>query len=152
MPAHTRQLKECVMEAKTTDHSLITLIRELRDEMTTLVRQEIALAQAETAEKAARMGRNIAYIGAGGAVAYAGFVLLLGLRDLLAMGIVKAGADATVATLLASFIVAIVIGVVGWVLISKGKKALAEEGLIPRKTVESLKKDQQLIKQKFART
>ena len=40
------------MEANLSDHSLISLIRDLRDEMTTLMRQEIALAKAETAEKA----------------------------------------------------------------------------------------------------
>ena len=141
------------MEAKTTDHSLISLIRELRDEMTTLVRQEIALAKAETAEKAKRLGRNVAYIGVGVAVGYAGFVmLLLGLRDLLAAGLVKAGTDAEVATLLSSFLVAIAIGAAGWALIAKGKKALAEEGLTPKKTVESLKADQQLLKQKLIRT
>jgi len=138
------------METKTSDHSLISLVRELRDETTTLVRQEIALAKAETAEKAARMGRNAAYIGAGIAVAYAGFViLLLALRDLLASALVRpVGADAAV--WLSSLIVAVIIGAVGGALVAKGKKALSQESLTPRKTIESVKEDKQFVKQKLA--
>src|SRR5262245_58757355 len=106
------------METKTTDHSLISLIRELRDETSNLVRQEIALAKAETAEKAARMGRNIGYIAAGVAVAYAAFViLLLGLRDFIASALANSGVQASTANVLASLIVAAVIGTVGCVLI-----------------------------------
>lgn len=139
------------MESTSNDHSLISLIRELRDETSTLVRQEIALAKAETAEKACRLGRNAAYLAAGIAVAYAGLViLLLALRDLLASGLVRADVSADVAAWLSSLIVAVAIGAVGWLLIAKGKKALAEEGLTPRKTMESLKEDKQFIKQKLA--
>jgi hypothetical protein len=141
------------METRTNDHLLINLIRELRDETTTLVRQEIALAKAETAEKAARLGRNAGYMVAGVAVAYAAFVLLLlGLRDLVAAGLIRAGSESETAAWLSSFIVGIAIGVVGALLIAQGKKALSKEGLAPRKTIESLREDQQFIKHKLART
>lgn len=141
------------METKTTDHSLISLIRDLRNETSTLVRQEIALAKAETAEKATRLGRHVACIAAGIAVAYAGFViLLLALRDLLASGFLRAGFSTDVAAWLSSFIVAVAIGMVGWMLIAKGKKALTQEGLLPRKTIESLKEDKQFVKHKLAST
>jgi hypothetical protein len=141
------------METKPTDRSLISLIRELRNETTTLVRQEIALAKAETTEKATRVGRNAAYIAAGLAVAYSGFIiLLLAFRDLLASAFIRADLSADVAGSLSSFIVAVAIGLVGWALIAKGKKALAEEGLRPRKTIESLKEDKEFVKQKLAST
>lgn len=141
------------METKTTDHSLLSLIRELRDETTMLVRQEIALAKAEGCEKASRMGRNIAYIGAGAALAYAALALfLLGFRDVLSVALIKAGLSPEVTTWLSSFLIALVIGVVGWGLIAKGKKALAAEGLTPQKTLNSLRDDKQFIKQKLART
>jgi len=135
------------------DHSLIGLFRELRDETTTLVRQEIALAKAETCEKATRLGRNIGYIGTGALLAYAALMLvLLGLRDLLAHSLVRAGSSPDVATWLSSFMVAMLIGIIGWALIAKGKKALAKERLTPTKTIESLREDQHFIKQKLART
>lgn len=138
------------MEQNTTP-SLISLIRELRDETSTLVRQEIALAKAETAEKASRLGRNGAYIVAGIAVAYAGFVmLLLAVRDMLASAFLRADLGANVATWLSTLIVAGLVGVVGWVLIAKGKKALTEEGLTLRKTIASLNEDKQFVKQKLA--
>ena len=141
------------METKTNDHVLIHLIRELRDETTTLVRQEIALAKAETSEKAARLGRNAAYLVAGIAVAYAAFVLLLlGIRNLAAAWLIKGGTEPETAAWLSSFIVAIVIGLVGWLLIAKGKHALSQEGLTPTKTIESLREDQHFIKHKLART
>jgi hypothetical protein len=141
------------METKMTDHSLVSLIRELRDETTTLVRQEIALAKAETCEKASRLGRNAAYIGAGVALGYAALILfLLGIRDVLAAAFIKGDMDPNVATWLSSFIVALLIGISSWLLIAKGKKALAKDGLIPRKTIQSLRDDQHFIKQKLART
>lgn len=141
------------METKPNDHLLVNLIRELRDETTTLIRQEVALAKAETTEKAARFGRNAGYLVAGAAVAYAAFVLLLmGFRDLVAAGLIRAGTESETAAWLSAFIVAIAIGVVGGVLIAKGKKALSKEGLAPRKTIESLREDGQFIKHKLART
>jgi uncharacterized membrane protein YGL010W len=141
------------METKMTDHSLVSLLRDLRDETTTLVRQEIALAKAETTEKAAKLSRNAVFIGAGAALAYAGLILLLlGFRDWLANCLSAAGTNPIVAICLSSFIIGVIIGLIGWGLIAKGKKALANEGLTPKKTLESLREDQQFIKQKLART
>ena len=138
---------------RTNDHVMINLIRELRDETTTLIRQEVALAKAEATEKAGRLGRNAGYLVAGVAVAYAAFVLLLlGLRDLVAAGLLKGGTEPETAAWLSSFIVAVVIGLVGWLLIAKGKHALSQEGLTPTKTIESLREDQHFIKHKLART
>ena len=141
------------MEPKTTDHSLVSLLRELRDETSTLLRQEIALAKAETAEKARRVTRNAIAIGIGAVVALCALVfLLLGCRDLIAAGFINGGMEPTTAAWLSSFIIAVVVGAIGAGLIAKGKKALAEEELAPRKTIESLREDQRLIKQKLAHT
>ena len=141
------------MEPKMMDHSLVTLIRELRDETTTLVRQEIALAKAEACEKASRLGRNIGYIGAGVALAYAALILLLlGLRDLLSTALIKAGLSPEMTSWISAFCIALIVAIVGWTLIAKGRKALAAEGLAPDKTLKSLRDNQQFIKSKLART
>jgi len=141
------------METKIPDHSLVALIRELREELTTLMRQEIALAKAEISEKASRAARNAAFLAAGVVLAGATLImLLLGVRDLLSAGLINAGTTPQAAAWLSSFIVAILLGIVSWALVIKGKKALTNEGLAPTKTIASLREDRHLIKQKLART
>ena len=141
------------METRTSnDHSLISLIRELRDETTTLVRQEVALAKAEMSEKATKMGRNAIFMAVGGLILYAGLVFaLLALRDLLIVGLVNAGISFGTSTWLSSLIIGGVAAVTGWALVAKGKKALSEEGLAPEKTIETLRDDQQWAKQRLNR-
>jgi hypothetical protein len=141
------------MEHNTHDQSLIALLRELRDETTTLVHQEIALAKAETTEKLISMGRQVAYIAGGIALGYTAIILLLlGIRDLLAQAFLSAGATAGVASAVSSFIVAALITAAGWALVSHARKALKGETLAPEKTIESVREDKEFIKQKLART
>ena len=65
-------------------NSIPTLLRDLRDETTTLLRQEVALAKTEMKENVSRMGSHAAQIAIGGFVAYAGIiVLLIGIGHLL---------------------------------------------------------------------
>src|SRR5918993_5925004 len=59
------------------DRSIADLLKELRDESSTLLRQEVALAKTEMTQKATDYGKNAASIAVGGAVAYAGALLLL---------------------------------------------------------------------------
>src|SRR5207253_2941017 len=73
-------------------NSIAGLLRELRDETTTLMRQEVALAKTEIKENVSRMGGHAAHIAVGGFVAYAGvIVLLIGIGHLLGAVLVKAG-------------------------------------------------------------
>ena len=141
------------MEAVRSEQSLANLVRDLRDETTTLIRQEVALAKAEMTEKASRLSRNAAYIGAGAALAFAALLLLLfTIRELLLVGFVSAGMSPGLAMWLSFSIVVVIAGAVAWILIAKGKKALAEEGVVPRKTIESLREDQYWLKDKLAHT
>ena len=135
------------------DHSLAGLIRELRDETTTLVRQEVKLAKAEMSEKTSRLARNALYVALGGLIAYSALVvLLLAVRDLLTVALVNAGVSSDVALWLSPLIVGVVVGLVGWAMIVKGKKALANGGLAPSKTLETLRDDKEWAKQKLQRT
>jgi hypothetical protein len=147
---HTRPGTYADPQTQAHDHSLATLIRELRDETTTLMRQEIELAKTEMSEKSSRLARNATYIAIGGLIAYAGMVvLLLAVRDLLFLAMANAGVDAEVALWVAPLVVGILVGVIGWAMISKGKKALAHEGLAPEKTMASLREDKDWAKHKF---
>lgn len=129
------------------DRSIGSLVKELRDESTTLIRQEIALAKTEMSEKASKAGRNIASIGVGAAVLYAGvLVLLFGLTIVLYFflkNVVKL--EDTWAGILAFLLVGGITALIGYGLIQKGLSALKRESLVPEKTVQSLKEDKQWL-------
>ncbi len=119
--------------------SVIDLIKELRDEATLLFRQEVALAKTEMGEKAAVLGRNAAYAGVGGFIAYAGaWFLLMGVAFLLAAGLQALGLSALTSIWVSMLVVGVVVGVVGYLLISKAVKAFKQATIVPEKTVESL--------------
>ena len=57
--------------------SIVDLLKNLRDDTTNLVRNEISLAKTEISEKISSASRNVGYLAAGTLVAYAGLVLFL---------------------------------------------------------------------------
>jgi hypothetical protein len=139
------------MEKVHAEHSLVSLLRELRDESSMLIRQEVALAKAEISEKISRTTRDAVLLVIGGLLALGAFGLfLLALRELLFVGMVKAGMSPGVALWFSPFLLAIITGAIGWALIAKGKKELAKEGVTPQKTVESLREERQWLKRKLA--
>lgn len=131
-------------------HSLVGLLQSLRDDTTTLLRQEVALAKAELKANAAHVGRHAAEIAVGGFVAYAGvIVLLIGLGQLVGIGLMRAGLDPDIAQWLAPTLVGLVIGLIGWMMLAKAKRALAQENLTPRQTIETLKTDKNWAQSKL---
>ena len=53
------------------------LFGDLASDMSSLVRQEVALAKLEITQKAKYLGRNVGYLVVGGAVAYAGLLAVI---------------------------------------------------------------------------
>jgi uncharacterized membrane protein YqjE len=128
--------------------SLGTLIKEIRDETTTLFRQEVALAKTEINEKVSRVLRNAAILTAGVLIAFAGLIVLLiaagqGVSALL----IVAGMEAN-ALWLGPLIVGIIVAAIGGGLVMKGKKSIQNESVVPEKTTQSLKENQQWLKHK----
>jgi len=132
------------------DHrSFAELLKDLRDESTMLIRQEVALAKTEMSEKAATYGRNAGYLGAGGALAHAGLVvLLLGLAALLYWGLVEAGVSHMISGFLAPLIVGGIVVAIGYGLVQKALSAFKRETPVPEKTINSLKENQQWLSPK----
>jgi hypothetical protein len=65
--------------ARTQDHhSVGELVGQATEQLSLLVRQEMALAKEELAEKGRRAGRGGGLLGAAGAVAYVGFMTMAG--------------------------------------------------------------------------
>jgi hypothetical protein len=124
------------------DRSLGELFSELTEELTTLVRQEAQLARTELTEKARDLGRNAGFIGAGGAVAYAGFLALVAA---LIVGLGQLG----VTWWLAALIVGVVVAAIGYMLIQRGVSGFRRAELAPRRTTESLKEDREMVKEKL---
>ena len=127
------------------------LLRQLRDDTTALVREEVALAKTEASEKVSYVGRNVGYLAAGGLVALSALLLLLmSLGYLLGDFFAEGGMDAGMAAFLGFLIVAVVIGAIGGALVAKAKKALQNEPVAPKKTVQSLREDKQWAQSKIS--
>ena len=120
------------------DRSLGELFSELAQETSTLVRQEVQLAKTEMGQKASRVGKDVGFLAAGGAVAYAGLLAILaGIIVLLGQ---------VIPMWLSALLVGLVVAGVGYFLVRRGLDALKREDLAPRQTIETLKEDQQWAK------
>ena len=131
-------------------NTLPTLLRDLRDETTTLLRQEVALAKAELKENASRMGSHAAHIAVGGFVSYAGvIVLLIGLGLLISSLLVRAGVDRDLAQWLAPTLVGAIVAIVGWGMISRAKKAMSHDTIAPKQTMETMRENKDWAQSKL---
>src|SRR3954447_4870750 len=115
------------------------LVKDLAGQTSTLVRQEIKLAQAELTSKGKLAGRGAGMLaGAGGAA-------LLLLRALSATLIVVL--DSFLPLWLAALIVTLLWGLIGAVLAARGRKELQRATPpVPEQTVETVKEDIQWAK------
>lgn len=130
--------------------SVTDLLKELRDEATALVRQEVALLKTETSEKVSKILRNLAYVGVGALVALIGaFLIFEALASLVTLGLLAAGLKAS-AYWLGPLLVGLVVAAVGAGLALKGVNAVKNESLKPEKTLDSLKKDKEWLQHKHA--
>ena len=120
------------------ERSLGDLFSELASETSTLVRQEVALAQTELTQKATKVGKNVGFLVVGGAVGYAALLAIIAAVIIGLANFIPAWASA--------LIVGAVVGIVAYLLISSALNALKKTDLTPRETVETLKEDAQWLK------
>ena len=142
------------MENTTTHESrtIGSLLRELFDEARDLFRQEVALAKTEASEKASVLGRNVAFIAAGGLVAFAGALFILAALSVLVAWILQnAGMNEGTAMWLGPFIVGLAVAIVGYILVNKGIKTLKDGSLKPERTIQSIKEDKEWTQQRLQR-
>jgi hypothetical protein len=119
---------------------LFSLFGRLTRETKTFIRQEISLAKAELSEKVAMIGRNAVSILIGGFVAYAGLiVLLIGLGVVIGFALTKAGLDPLLAGFIGLAIIGLIVAGVGYFFIAKALKSFKEEGVAPKRTIQTLK-------------
>lgn len=131
-------------------NSLPTLLRDLRDEGTTLLRQEVALAKAELKESASKLITHAVQVAVGGFVAYAGIiVLLIGIGHLLGALFIRFGMTENLAEWLAPSVIGLIVALIGWGMLSRAKSAITHDDLVPRRTVESLRENKQWAQNKL---
>jgi hypothetical protein len=128
-------------DRKAEEQSLGELFAELSRETSTLMRHEVTLAKAELSEKASSAGKNIGFLAAGGAVVYAGLLVLLAAAVM--------GLDEFMPTGLAALIVGLVVAAIGYILVQKGLNTLKNMELAPRETIESLKEDKEWLQKQI---
>jgi hypothetical protein len=117
--------------------SAIGLLRRLTEELSTLLRQELALATAEISRSTRVMLSGAAAVAVGGAVLFTGLLAML------------AAAVLGLATVLHPWLAALVIGaavaIIGVVLVVIGIRSLDPSTLKPSRTAESLRRDKDVI-------
>ncbi|CAI8949810.1 protein of unknown function [Methylocaldum szegediense] len=127
------------------DPSLAGLITDFTRELSTLVRQEGQLMKAELSEKVSEAGAGVGSLTIGGAILFAGFLILLlaavaALNDAL-------GSFAVDNPWLSPLIVGSIVAIIGVVLLQKGRSNLKAKNLVPKKSGDSLRRDSEVLRE-----
>lgn len=125
--------------------ALPNLLRDLTSDVTALVRQEVALAKTELAQKASRVLKHLESMAvAGGVFLAAGITLLVaavyGLTSLFNLFL-----PIGVAVWLAPLVLGLGLGLFGYVLFQKARRALSDESLSLDMTAETLQENKQWL-------
>lgn len=140
--------QQLVKEERKEERSLGDLFSELASDTSTLVRQEVALAQTEMTQKATVVGKNVGFLAAGGAVGYTALLVILaaiviGLTQLISF---LSGWQLITSAWIAAAIVGLAVGAVAYFLVTSALAKLQNMELTPRQTVETLKEDAEWLK------
>jgi hypothetical protein len=115
------------------------LLKQLSEETTRLVHQEIELAKAELTQKGRQAGMGAGLFGGAGAI---GFLALAALTTCFILAL-----DAAMPAWLAALLVAVVYGAVAAVLAMQGRKKVKQATPpVPEQTIETVKEDVQWAK------
>ncbi|SFK95444.1 Putative Holin-X, holin superfamily III [Nitrosomonas aestuarii] len=130
------------MQTDKEDRTLSTLLKDLAQQTSDLVRQETKLAIAEMSEKKSETKRNLTALATGAGLLLVGLIYILdavvyGLAELL---------PPDYSPWLAALVVGIVTSLIGYLLIIMSKSNLAPENLTPR-TADSLQRDKNMVKE-----
>ena len=120
------------------DHSVGDLLGRVTNDLSTLMRQEVALAKTELKEEATKTGKASGLLAGAGAVGYL-VLVFLALALMWALGnVMDLG--------WAALITAVVLGIIAGVLFVMGRNKLKQVNPKPEQTVETLKEDVQWAK------
>jgi len=121
--------------------SLGELLSDLSQDLTELVRQEAQLARTELHEKLSRITVDLASLAAGGVVAALGGLAFTAAIILFLVHPVG------LSPWLAALVVAVVLGLAGFLMLRRGIIDLKRTDPAPRRTLETIKDDIQWVKE-----
>jgi hypothetical protein len=123
------------------ERTIAALIADLANQMRALLRLEVALFKAELAGKLQRLGFGLIALAAGAFFVFSGWIALL------------ATATLALATILRPWLAALIVGLVallvGVLLLYLGKRWLDPESLVPRHSLNSLRRDETWIRERL---
>jgi hypothetical protein len=125
-------------DAEIENTSVGELLSDISRDLSTLVRQELALARAELKQEAAKAGKGAGLLGGAG---FAGYMVLLFLSLAIWWALANVMDEG-----LAALLVAVVWAIAGGVLYAIGRKRLREVNPVPERTVDTLKQVPDTIK------
>jgi hypothetical protein len=117
------------------DASIGELVKQLGQDLETLVRQEVALGKAELGQIGRRLAKDTV------AIATAAFLGLVGVFALTAGVIILVGRALEGRYWLSALLVGAAVLVVAWVLIRKAIGDMKRNGLAPKETIATLRED-----------
>jgi uncharacterized membrane protein YqjE len=121
------------------DRSLGELLKQLSEQTTRLVHQELELAKAELQQKGKEVGAGAGLFGGAGAIGLAALGALTACFILALNAIMPAW--------LAALLVAVVYGIIAFVLVKQGHSRMKRAvPLVPEQTIETVKEDVQWAK------
>jgi len=123
------------------ERSIAQLFGAFSQDMALLVRQEAQLAKAEMQQKLSKVTTDLVSVASGAILALVSGLALMAAIILLLIDPIG------VKPWLAAFIVAAVLGIVGWVMLQRGLKDLKRTDPAPRRTMETIKDDIQWAKE-----
>ena len=123
--------------------SLGDLLRDLAGGTSTLLRQELSLARAETQDKLHQIIAVLVAMLGGALLAFAGLIILL---DALVYGLVEAGMERWLAALVVGGVVALVGLLVAW----KAQSDLSATRLAPERSAASFRKDVDMLREQVS--
>jgi len=119
------------------DQSFGSLAGELISEVTTLLRQELHLAQAEAAEKAGQAQAGVMALLVGFLLAFCALLTLLQGLVIALSGVLPAW--------LASTLVGVAIAILAFAFIKYGQNNLRAKNLLPHRVMKSVREDRNMV-------
>jgi uncharacterized membrane protein YqjE len=123
---------------------LIGLISDLWRETSRLIHAEVELATVEISEKVSEVRTGLVSIALGGAILFAGFLVLLFAAAAGVYLLLQAQTEHAIWA--APAIVGAAVVIAGGIAVAKGRSELKAANLTPERTLRSLQRDAQLVK------
>lgn len=141
-PPDDRGLRAEERRARTDHRSVSVLVAELISGVSTLVRQELRLAQAEGSEKLSQAAM-------GGVAIFAGLLVAMCALLILLQALVIALAEFTaLPASVCALIVGVIVALIAFILIAQGRKNLSLSQLTPERTIRTLRDDKDMVMEK----